>query len=136
MSALLEAPRWARSWVTPEAGRCRFCGRIDGTCPPATCMLCGSVQCFYNGFGDGCCSICYVGYLPGWSRNNEQSVCGRARCEAQAVSKAPRVKQVCAEHAKVTQYRRGITLVEHVAERIKDRDAGTGHGAVRWLWAA
>src|SRR4051812_34490156 len=103
---------------------CRFCGRAaTRDCPPAACMLCGTVQCH----GNSECKVCYHGYLPGWSRLSDARICGKKACEQDAVSKAPRVGQVCAEHATTTKVRigsRSLTLAEYAAERVTDRDAG------------
>jgi hypothetical protein len=52
------------------------------------------------------------------------------------VAKAPRVGQVCAEHAKVTTLRlvggRALTITDYVAERIAHRDSGNGWESFRW----
>lgn len=103
-------------------------------------MLCATVQCHGNGSGSGRCGLCQHGYLPNWSRSTDARTCGRKGCDGMAVSVAPRVRQVCVEHAKTTKLRMGgrtLTLVEYAAERIALRDSG-GTGAVwmRWQFAS
>nr|WP_193599463.1 hypothetical protein [Micromonospora purpureochromogenes] len=53
------------------------------------------------------------------------------------MAKAPRVRRVCAEHAKVTTLRlvggRRLTLAEYVAERVAHRDSGEGWECWRWM---
>lgn len=112
-----------RTWA-----HCRFCGRAQNhDCPPATCRLCGSVVC--HGAGPDC-PVCHYGFIPGWSRQPSERECGRKHCTAEAVAKAPRVRRVCTEHAKVTPLRlyggRTLTLAEYVAQRITHRDSGKG----------
>ncbi len=58
-------------------------------------------------------------------------------CTGEAVAKAPRIGQVCAEHAKVTKLRlaggRTLTITDYVTERITHRDSGKGWEC--WQWA-
>lgn len=113
---------------------CRFCGRAQNhDCPPATCALCGSVVC--HGAGAQC-RVCHYGFIPGWSLPSARRQCGRRRCTGEAVATAPRVGQVCTEHAKLTRLRlhggRTLTLTEYVAQRIAHRDAGKGWECFRW----
>lgn len=139
MSAPTPAGRWAYSG--PHASRsypwpqCRFCGRAQThDCPPATCQLFGSVVCHGSGAE---CPVCHYGYLPGWSRSTDERVCGRKHCTAAAVAKAPRVRRVCADHARQTVLRlhggRRLTLAEYVAQRLAHRDSGKGWKHWRWM---
>jgi hypothetical protein len=52
------------------------------------------------------------------------------------VAKAPRIRRVGAEHAKVTKLRltggRTVTLTQYVAERIAHRDSDKGWECFRW----
>jgi hypothetical protein len=82
--------------------QCRFCGRAGQDCPPAACLLCGTIQCFGNGSAQGTCSVCYHGYIPGGGRSYHDR-CGKKRCDEPAASKAPRVGQVCVGHAATTK---------------------------------
>jgi hypothetical protein len=88
----------------PSEGACVYCGTHWGNdkdqygrraCAAATCLACGSKQCMGNGAGNGQCSVCYIGLLPGWSGSTAQ--CQRARCTEQAV-KIVRKRKVCATH--------------------------------------
>lgn len=115
-----------RSYPWPQ---CRYCGRAQNhDCKIATCDLCGSPQCFGNGSGDGTCNVCFYGYLPGWSGYSSRT-CGYKGCNKHAIAKAPRVKDVCKDHAPRVKIRlsgRSVTLPEYVAEQIAHRDSGKG----------
>ncbi|HZN77940.1 MAG TPA: hypothetical protein VFC00_40535 [Micromonosporaceae bacterium] len=139
MSAPSSLGRWVyggahatRDYPWPH---CRFCGRAqDHDCPPASCQLCGSVVCRDD---DADCRICHYGYIPGWWRPDPARVCSRTNCTAAAVAKAPRVRQVCADHARLTVLwlhgGRRLTLTEYVAERLAHRDSGRGWEHWRWM---
>jgi hypothetical protein len=105
--------------------QCTYCGRAGTDCPAVECLLCGSRQCHGNGSGDGCCAVCYYGYLPGWSRSSEPKDCGYKSCDKDAIAKAPRVKRVCADHADRVKVLK-MTLTEYVAEQVAVRDSGKG----------
>lgn len=121
------APRWslggyARVYSWPQ---CRYCGCAQGhDCPRVQCLLCGTAQCFGNGSGNGQCSICHHGYLPGWSRSVYVKQCGYAGCESEAVAIARR-KPVCLAHAGRIKVHKGMTLSEYVSERTNSLAAGT-----------
>lgn len=111
--------------------QCSFCGRAqDRDCEPVDCMACGSRQCFGNGSGNGCCKVCVSGYLPGWSREGDARVCGYKGCDGDAVSKAPRVGQVCGDHLARAK------LDVKIAQALAVRDAGTGWQRWRWVEVA
>jgi hypothetical protein len=105
--------------------QCRYCGRAQShDCPVVTCPLCSTALCFGRGHD---CSVCYHGFIPGWSRFPSERECGRKGCDRPAIAKAPRVKRVCAEHAKTTQIRlagRTVFLSDFAAEQVALRDAG------------
>jgi hypothetical protein len=128
--------RWVLGFVQQYPWKqCGYCGRAQThDCPPATCLLCGTVLCFSRGSK---CSVCHYGRIPGWSWLDADR-CGRKGCDEPAVSKAPRVRQVCTEHAKTTKLRmmgRTVTLTDYVTARIALRDAGTlSVGYDRWRW--
>lgn len=138
MSASTLTARWslggyARQYPWPQ---CLYCGRAQShDCQVATCLLCGTALCFGRGHD---CSVCHYGFIPGWSRSSYERECGRKGCDRLAVAKAPRVKQVCVEHAKTTKLRlvgRTIVLSDYVAERLALRDAGKlAVGYTRWQY--
>jgi len=115
--------------------QCSYCGRAQShDCTPVACLLCGTVQCFGNGSK---CSVCHYGRIPGWSCSSDERFCGRKGCGAPAVSSAPRVRQVCAEHAKTTKLRlgqRSVTIADYAIERVAHRDSGKGWE--HWRFAA
>lgn len=143
MTTATATGRWVASNLSTSYNwaQCSYCGRAQQhDCPPATCLLCGTVQCHGNGGNDGTCRLCHHGYLPGWGRNHDASICGRKGCDNHAVTKAPRIGQACSDHAKVTKLRigsRSITLADYAAERVAHRDSGKGdYQYDRWRWAA
>lgn len=117
--------------------QCRYCGRLaERDCPPATCLLCDTTQCHGNGSGNGCCSVCHYGYLPGWSRNADQATCGYAGCDRPAVAVAHRVRRVClpdAQRATLRSAGQTMTLAEWATERVAERNAGRPDWA-RWTY--
>lgn len=89
--------------VVYASSHCRLCGSCHGVVAPeiehrgTTCMLCGTRQCMGNGLGNGCCAICFYGFLPGWSGIGGN--CGYKNCRKPAVARGIRGKRgVCAEH--------------------------------------
>ena len=95
--AKLDSLRWKRD--VPGRGGCRYClncGQGDVDCQLATCKACGTVQCLHAGCG-GRCGVCLVGIVEGWSGADRP--CGYKGCPNRAVAEAPRVRNVCAEHA-------------------------------------
>ncbi|MDO8611103.1 MAG: hypothetical protein Q7R95_11310 [bacterium] len=83
---------------------CNLCGDAYGVIKPeiqhraTTCLLCGTRQCMGNGLGNGCCSICYHGLLPGWS--GSEGICSYKNCGKVAVARGKQGKRyVCLEHA-------------------------------------
>lgn len=133
--AAVSAPsgRWVLGEVRRYAwAQCRFCGRAqDHDCPAATCLLCGSTQCYGNGPD---CRVCYHGFLPGWSRPTGCQ-CGHRGCATAAVARAPRVHRVCLAHARTTKLRIGgrtVTIAERAAELVAHRDSGDGWEHWRW----
>lgn len=131
---LLSAPRWVADgqqgphWWSLERG-CPCCGSAYGNgarhipCEPVACLLCGSVQCMSNGLGNGRCSVCSYGLLPGWSRTdlqgNSHSTCEYARCDEPAVAFVPGKRYACMAHA---MRRVGTDIQKSLAER----DSGKG----------
>lgn len=129
-------------WVLTHLGirnypwpQCRYCGIAkEHDCPPATCLLCGTVQCFYNG---PACKVCR-GYIPGWSRSTDEKTCGRKGCDKPSVAKAARVGQVCIGHAASTKVRVGgesLSLVDYAARQVAHRDSGEGWERWRYVEA-
>ena len=119
--AKLDSMRWKRD---VQGGRgCRYClnsGQGDVDCKPATCQACGSVQCLHAGSG-GRCGVCLVGIVEGWSGWNRP--CGYRGCSERAVAEAPRVRNVCAEHALKarTTFGAKVTLAEYIRVRLEER---------------
>jgi hypothetical protein len=117
--------------------QCRYCGRAqNGDCRPVACLLCSTVQCHGNGSGNGCCSVCHYGYLPGWSRTPERETCGYQSCEDSAVARVPRVGRACPFHTHQATIRFGgrtITMLDWMIERVAERDAGRPEWA-RWTF--
>lgn len=113
--------RWVMHGGLARASRwpqCRYCGRAgDRDCQPVSCLLCGSVQCLSNGPS---CSVCYVGWLPGWARGWSLAtarLCTRKGCAEPSVATL-RKRGVCVGHAG--------PLMERVHECVANRDAGGG----------
>lgn len=123
---LLSAPRWVYGDYHHYSltNGCPCCGSMyaEGArhipCKPVECMLCGTVQCFSNGLGNGRCKLCSAGFLPGWSRPHDQR-CGYAKCDEPAVGIVPGRKLACKSHA---IGRMGGKLDACIAHR--DRGAG------------
>lgn len=99
---------------------CRLCGSYtivppEVECRPTTCLWCGSRQCMSNGLGNGTCSICFHGLLPGWS-GTEGKICSFKNCNQPAIARGRQGKKyVCKDH------------VEHqfpgyLTARLTDRD--------------
>lgn len=119
----LNEPRWA--YGTPSLyslqNGCPFCGTMAGhgsrhmPCKPATCMLCGTVQCFEGGPS---CRACHYGFIPGWSGTSGQE-CGYAGCKGEAVAKVPGRKLACMAHAR-------RKCGPQVDAWLQERDAGRG----------
>jgi len=106
---VLGRPRWVHGGhhgpsLSSLAKGCPCCGSMYGNgqkhipCEPVACTLCGSVQCQSNGLGDGHCSVCLYGFLPGWSGSSGRH-CGYARCPEPAVAIVPGRKLACMAHA-------------------------------------
>lgn len=116
--------------------QCAYCGRAGEECKRAVCLLCETPQCFKNGAGDGTCSICGYGWLPGWSRASGRT-CGYKGCEDEAIADVPRVKRACAGHidrVKVQVYGHSTPLREVIAQAIAERDAG--RSPMMWRFVA
>ena len=82
--------------------QCAACGTFYGNygqacCPVTTCKLCEAPQCMGNGMGNGQCSICFSGLLPGWS--GSEGTCGYKNCGKPAVARGRGRKYVCHAHA-------------------------------------
>jgi len=93
---------------------CKACGTAgftSGTCTAVVCKACLTVQCHSNGGGNGRCSVCYVGLLPGWSGTN--CGCSRKDCDQRAVAIA-RKRAVCANHLGKT--------ADDIAQRLAERE--------------
>jgi hypothetical protein len=89
------------------------------TCRPGVCLACGSRQC--NDQPE--CRVCLVGIMPDWS--GWQRECGYAGCHEQAVARAPRIGQVCAQHlGRPTQLLGGkkTSTGQYIAQRLAVRD--------------
>lgn len=136
-NVLNDVPRWVIGGVPTHYNwsQCRYCGRAGHDCKPATCLLCGTVQCFGNGLDNGRCNLCFAGYLPGWSRTSTQNTCARRGCRSgkPAVGLAAR-KPVCIDCAGVAKVRHAgasMTLAEFAAQQVTRRDAGTWHPTLR-----
>lgn len=99
--------RLPRPRIFKPREQCRFCGSFRPECPIAVCMLCGAPQCHGNGLGNGQCSICYAGLLPGWSGNDAS--CQYTECKrpaamgfappVKAVARGRGGKMICRRHA-------------------------------------
>lgn len=115
--------RWgtqARQYRWPQ---CRYCGRAsERDCPKTTCLACGTEQC--HGIHPEC-MVCLIGWLPNWWRGGNTE-CGYADCHEPAVAKAPRVGRCCKVHLSRAKSR-GMTLAEHITERLMQRDQGGLH---------
>jgi hypothetical protein len=128
----LSAPRWVYGNVSHYSLTigCPCCGTMYGEsaqhipCKPAECMLCGTVQCFSNGLGNGRCRLCSFGFLPGWSRPYDQR-CGYAKCNAPAVAIVTGKKLACKDHA----IRK---CGDAIRAAIDLRDSGAGWQ--QWTW--
>lgn len=134
----IELPaRWIRVIDrAPTANNCRYCLRFQSyDCEPVACMACGSIQCHGNGSGNGCCSVCFYGYLPKWGRNAVERVCGYVRCGNEAVARGSRVGPVCFDHMARAKADKTRTYAEYIAHRIAYRDSG-GNGWDRWRLVA
>lgn len=99
-----DAPaRWVRvnqARIFEPAQQCRYCGTFwggAGDCKATVCMACGASQCMGNGLGNGQCSLCYVGLLPGWSGSD--GTCTYKGCGSLAVARGRGRKKICAVHA-------------------------------------
>jgi hypothetical protein len=126
---ILSRPRWVHggyhgpSLWSLEHG-CPCCGSMYGNgqkhipCEPVACMLCGSVQCHGNGLGNGCCSVCLYGFLPGWSGTSGRQ-CGYAHCTEPAIAIVPGKKLACMAHAM-------RKVGAKVQESLALRDSGKG----------
>jgi hypothetical protein len=107
--------------------QCRYCGSgctgpANGVAahPRAECLACGTPQC-----DQGSCIVCMAGYVgrPPYSVRADGGTCGYARCDGQAVAKAPRVGRVCLGH--LTQAKsRGQTLADDIASYVRLRELG------------
>jgi len=83
---------------------CAYCNRWGSTCAVATCLGCGTSQCFSNGGASGSCSVCHYGILPGWSGSDGN--CSYAGCKNKGAFAYVRGKRyVCLEHAKRAKIR-------------------------------
>lgn len=108
--------------------QCRYCGSgcsgpAGGVAahPRAECLACGTPQCDTT----GSCLVCFAGYVarPPFSVRAEGGICGYARCDGQAVARAPRVGRVClADLAKAKS--RGTTLADDIANSVRLRELG------------
>lgn len=150
MSTLtIDTARWALGgYADPRSyPHCKYCGRIgvgrsdNCDCPVVACLLCGARQCHGNGGTNGTCSICYNGWLPGWSRRGGGAIpCGYVKCELPAVADAPRVGCVCSGHADRAKLRigsRSLTLREYATEQVALLNAGKlAIGRQFWRWVA
>lgn len=114
--------RYVRSnSVIYRDSHCLYCGAHCGICKGearacrvTTCVACGSDQCMSNGLGNGQCSVCYVGLLPGWSRFERP--CRYSGCKAQAVAQDGKWS-VCAVHLEKRK-------PGYVEKQIEARDRG------------
>lgn len=120
--------RWVRKEVLRYGG-CPHCGSLrygGSACPTTTCKACGTVQCMSNGGARGTCSICLLGILDGWSGHDR--ACGYKGCSERAVAEAPRIHNVCSQHALVAWYRTrrgdmpGETVAAFIASRLDERE--------------
>jgi hypothetical protein len=105
-----------------EDSHCLLCGTNYGICsgehrahPPTNCLACDTPQCWTNGMSRGQCSVCYVGLLPRFSRHK----CGYAKCGKDAIAAAPRVKYVCADHAKTAKSNNRVIKNQTIAQYVK-----------------
>lgn len=127
--------RWGVQAVryTYMNGQCRYCGNhCDGPAgsvtahPRAECLACGTPQCDKQRD----CLVCMAGFVgrPAYQRNT----CGYAKCDGQAVARAPRVGQVClADLGKPKS--RGQTLADGIANYVRLRELG-GHDWQKLAW--
>lgn len=74
--------------------------------------------------GRGQCSVCYVGLLSERFSNRK---CGYKGCGQDAIAAAPRVKYVCADHARTAKTNNRVvknqTIAEYVqAQMVDNRD--------------
>ena len=108
--------RWVRkNRRIYDFSKCEYCGTGWGNgCKEIICLACGSIQCESNGLGRGICSICLIGFLPGWFRTNKK--CGYKHCQNDAICKAKFIRQVCKEHM-IKQ-----NLNVHIKERLDQRE--------------
>lgn len=108
---------------------CLLCGDAYGICkgehkahPPSLCAACGTPQCWTNGMSRGQCGICFIGLLDRFSGHK----CGYAKCGKDAIAAAPRVKYVCADHAKTAKSNNNIvknqTIAEYIQAQLAERD--------------
>ena len=105
MAAPAIQPRYVRknqSWIFKPDQQCAACGTFWGDygqacCPVTTCRLCETPQCMGNGLGNGQCSICLSGLLPGWS--GSEGTCNYKNCGQSAVARGRGRKYVCYGHA-------------------------------------
>ena len=123
---VLSRPRWVYGTASHHSlvNGCPCCGSMHSgrhqPCPPAKCMLCGTVQC-HSVHAD--CNVCLVGWLPGWSRMYQGGTrCGYAGCRKEAVATV-RKKRMCTDHAMKAKYN-GVPMAEHLTAAIAHRDSG------------
>ena len=100
---------------------CRVCGSAGGCgptgCTTMVCLWCGTPQCSSNGLASGHCSVCYYGFLPGWSRCHAGQPCQYTGCQEPAVgNRFPRKGRVCASHAA------RILGADYLTKRLADRE--------------
>ncbi len=88
-----------------DNSHCLYCGVNCGICQGearacrvSTCLACGTEQCSSNGLGNGQCSVCYVGLLPGWSGSASGQACSYKGCTSFAVARGRGRKRICADH--------------------------------------
>jgi hypothetical protein len=97
---------------------CECCGSAVCDGKVATCLGCGTEQCFANGLGRGACKVCLYGILPGWS--GSKGTCSYKGCDAPGAFGYVRGKRyVCHAHAKQAKLR-GIPLAMFVQAQVAE----------------
>lgn len=96
-----------KRWVRKDE-RFRILTHESVTSKTDICLACGSSQKSCNGSNNGCCGICMIGYLKGWT--NSEAICGYAHCSQKAIARKG-YKPVCATHIKVAVH--GLIATTH-----------------------
>lgn len=140
-----ETGRWAPVQRAYDWPRCKYCGRASQdsrACERVTCALCGVAQCKAS----STCAICFVGYLPGFSRRDNRDgvsfgigsglrFCSYKGCDGEAVTMLTKSRAACMAHVNGKK----PELLTKAHERIGRLHAGSRQVRWhddRWAWVA